>query len=184
MKDESENPDLLSLKVGFWSKRLDHTLTHTQTSSRLIYFVDGAVLALLYFAIQTLGSTRSVIFLLSFPTGVLAVLNILHARLISLQHYWYGGIEARLRKLLDEDQIAHTPRRRWLASTHRVYQAIHILIGLLLAGAAVIMFLWGKDTFRHFKPGVAQPNINWSRRRTESVPRLSCDVGRNKEKIR
>ena len=147
--EKDQELKLLSLRVEFWSKRLDHTLSHTQTATRLIYLVDGAVLALLYFLIQTLGTTRSVIFILSFPTMLLSLLNLFHSRLISLQHFWYTGIEAQLRQLLGQEQIIHSPRRRHFASTHGVYQVIHILIGMFLMAAAVVMLLYG---FGYFEP--------------------------------
>ncbi len=85
----NDNAKLLELRANYWLKRLDHTLTHTQSSSRLIYLVDGAVLALLYFAIQTFGPSRQVVFLAAFPTFLLAALNLFHARLIAIQHSWY-----------------------------------------------------------------------------------------------
>ncbi len=43
------NDKCMELSTHYWLKRLEHTLTHTQTSSRLIYIVDGAALALIYF---------------------------------------------------------------------------------------------------------------------------------------
>jgi hypothetical protein len=147
---------LLSLRVEFWSKRLDHTLSYTQTATRLIYLVDGAVLALLFFLIQTLGTTRSVIFIIAFPTILLSLLNLLHSRFMSLQHSWYTGIEAQMRQLLGQEQIVHRPARRYFASTHGVYRAIHILIWLFLTAAAVVMLLYGLGYFELLeirKPG-------------------------------
>ena len=44
------------LQVDYWMKRLDHTLQHTQASTRQIYLVDGAVIAFIYFMIQSFGS--------------------------------------------------------------------------------------------------------------------------------
>lgn len=143
----TDSESQLSLRLQFWLKRLDHTLTHTQTSSNLIYLVDGAVLAFVYFAIQSLGPTRSVLFLLSFPTAVLASLNLLHARLIRIQHDWYIGIEARIVNLLNEELINRNPKCRYVASAHGVYQTIHVLIALLLATAAIAMFLYGIGHF-------------------------------------
>jgi hypothetical protein len=81
---KAEDKELRKLRAMYWSKRLDHTLTHTQTSSRLIYLIDGAVLALMYFSIRTLGATRPVILLASLPAFLLVALNGLHARLIGL----------------------------------------------------------------------------------------------------
>ena len=44
-QSNGHNAKALELRTSYWLKRLDHTLTHTQTSSRLMYIVDGAVLA-------------------------------------------------------------------------------------------------------------------------------------------
>ena len=81
-----EDRELRKLRAEYWTKRLDHTLTHTQTSSRLIYLIDGAVLAFVYFSIQTFGATRMVILVTSLPTFFLVALNGLLARLITLQN--------------------------------------------------------------------------------------------------
>jgi hypothetical protein len=73
------NGKALELQTNYWLKRLDHTLTHTQTSSRLIYVIDGAVLALIYFAVRSFwsfGTSRQIIFLVAFPTALLALLNL------------------------------------------------------------------------------------------------------------
>lgn len=114
---KAEDKELRELRAEYWSKRLDHTLTHTQTSSRLIYLIDGAVLALVYFSVQTLCPTRSVILIGSLPTFLLAVLNGLHARLITLQHSWYSGIDTRLPELLAVDPVQHTKTLKGIVLT-------------------------------------------------------------------
>lgn len=144
---EAEDKGLRELRAEYWSKRLDHTLTHTQTSSRLIYLIDGAVLALVYFAIQTLNATRPVILVASLPTFLLFALNGLHARLIRLQHSWYSGIDKKLRDLLKVDRVQHTSSFRFLGSTHGVYRAMHTAIATLLFLGAVVMLLYGLGFF-------------------------------------
>ena len=143
----ADNTKLTELRVSYWTKRLDHTLTHTQTSSQLIYLVDGAVLALLYFSLQTFGASKSVVLILSAPTMLLALLNLFHARLILIQHAWYSGIDAKLRKYLDQEPVEFTTQRRILSSTHQIYRRIHHLIAAFLALAAVFMFLYGQGYF-------------------------------------
>ena len=144
---QKEDKELRQLRTEYWSKRLDHTLTHTQTSSRLIYLIDGAVLAFVYFSIQTLGATRPVILVASLPTFLLVVLNGLHARLIGLQHSWYSGIDAKLRCLLRVDQVQHAKSYRVLGSTHGVYRAMHAIIATFLFLSAVAMLLYGFGCF-------------------------------------
>jgi hypothetical protein len=133
--------------VHYWLKRLDHTLAHTQSSSRLIYIVDGAVLVLLYFAIQNIQPTQKVIFLSAFPTFLLAILNLLHARLIIIQHSWYLGIDNKLKELLDQKQVEHRQARRWLASAHHIYSYIHIIIAIFLVIVAIVMYFYGYGYF-------------------------------------
>ena len=35
--------------IDYLIKRLEHTISHTQTATKLIYFVNGAILAAVYF---------------------------------------------------------------------------------------------------------------------------------------
>jgi hypothetical protein len=161
-----ETPELAAetlrkLRVEYWLKRLDHTLTHTQTSSRLIYLVDAGVLAFIYFSIQMAGATRQVIFLAAFPTLLLVLLNLLHARLVGIQHSWYGGIDAKLMELLQSGAVQHRRKRRVLASTHKVYQAVHLTIAGFLLCAAIAMLLYGIGWFAELQ--ILPPS-----------PRLAC----------
>ena len=144
---KTEDKELRQLRAEYWTKRLDHTLTHTQTSSRLIYLIDGAVLALVYFSIQTLGATRPVILVASLPTFLLVALNGLHARLIGIQHSWYSGIDATLRGLLKVDPVQHAERFPVLGSTHGVYRSMHAVMATFLLFAAVAMLLYGLGYF-------------------------------------
>ncbi|MFN7916329.1 MAG: hypothetical protein U0Q55_13395 [Vicinamibacterales bacterium] len=138
-----QDAKLLSLRTAYWTKRLDHTLNHTQTSSRLIYLLDGAVLAFLYFSVQTLGATRPMFLIASLPTALLAVLNVFHARLITIQHDWYSGIDRKLIELLRVDPVDHREPRTRFASTHGIYRAMHITTAIVLCLAAVAMLLYG-----------------------------------------
>ncbi len=152
--DPNENKraeSLLKMQSTYWLKRLDHTLTHTQSSSRLIYLIDAAVLALLYFAVQTFEPLERVVFVSAFPAFLLAILNLLHARLITIQHSWYSGIDAKLRDLLKVEAVDHEKRRCFLSSTHGVYRAIHLFIALFLAIAGVVMVLYGRGYLPEIK---------------------------------
>lgn len=143
--------NVLELGTNYWLKRLDHTLTHTQTSSRLIYLVDGAVLALVYFVIQTLGASRQVIGLMSAPTLLLTLLNGFHARLVIIQREHYLAIDSQLRQLLNQPQVQFRTPRHHLASTHGLYCAMHIVVALFLAISAVTMILYGLGWFSEIK---------------------------------
>jgi hypothetical protein len=146
-KDNNDDIKLIELRSNYWLKRLDHTLTHTQSSSRLIYIIDGAVLALLYFAMQNIQPTRDIIFFAAFPTFLLAILNLLHARLITIQRSWYSGIDNKLIELLNQEPVKPQVTRHYLASTHCIYRAIHRVIAFFLIVAAILMFLYGCGYF-------------------------------------
>ena len=60
----SEN---LELKVVYWKKRLEHTLQHTQTSTKLIYLIDGAVIGFCYFLVKSLAFSRTSILITAWP---------------------------------------------------------------------------------------------------------------------
>lgn len=138
----------LKLRVDYWFKRLDHTLTHTQTSSRLIYLVDGAVLAMVYFVINAFGSTRQIVFFASLPVLVLAVLNGMHALLISTQHWWYRSIDKELAALLGMRRLEPSDTtKHWWRSTHGIYKWMHWLIGGLLFVMACLMLAYGIGWF-------------------------------------
>jgi len=141
-KDKEQK--LLALRVEFWSKRLDHTLTHTDASNRQIYIVDGAVLALVYFAMQAFGIdpkgelSHKVTGIAAVSTLLLAILNCFHVLLLRSQGTWYSEIEKKLLGLLDQ-QSAQPGKRPWYRGTHRIYAAIHVAItGFLLFASLVL----------------------------------------------
>ncbi len=141
------------MRVDYWTKRLDHTLTHTQTASQLIYLIDGAVLALLYFAVGQLDISRTVILLSTFPVVVLAIINYLHSEFVRVQHHWYRNIDNKLIERLGETEIPSPPKSsfRFLSSAHEIYRSIHVVIWVSLALLAVAMFLYGVGCFPNIK---------------------------------
>ncbi len=155
MNDVNQSPDIdakrLELSTDYWLKRLDHTLTHTQTSSRLIYIVDGAVLALIYFVVQAFGASRQIILVMSVTAILLLVLNLLHARFVIIQREHYLAIDAQLRQLLNQQQVQFRTVRKRLASTHGIYCLIHLAIGLFIAIAAAAMIFYGLGYFQEIQ---------------------------------
>ena len=143
--DRKDEIGLTKLRVEYWTKRLDHTLTHTQTSSRLIYFVDGGVLALLAFMLNNLGTNRPVVLLMAFPMFVLAILNFLHSELIRCQKNWYHNIDKKLLDLLNQAEIEFPEKK---LGTHDIYRIIHIVIAISLLIATIMMYLYGIGYFQ------------------------------------
>ena len=149
-KDEEQK--LLALRVEFWKKRLDHTLSHTDTSNRQIYIVDGAVLALVYFAMQAFGIdpkgelSRRATGIAAAPTLLMAILNCFHVLLLRSQGTWYSEIEKKLLGLLDQ-QSALGIRSWYYKGTHQIYAAIHVAITGFLLFAALVMFAYSMGCF-------------------------------------
>ena len=65
-------------RFAYFEKRLEHTLLHTQQSTRLIYLVNGGILAALYFltgkTVSGIDKTDVAIFFLF----LLASTNLIH----------------------------------------------------------------------------------------------------------
>lgn len=141
----------LELSSDYWFKRLDHSLTHTSTSSRLIYIVDGGILALIYFVIQGFGASRQIILLMSATMILLMFLNLLHGRFVIIQREHYRAIDNRIRQLLNQQELEFRIVRKRLASTHRIYSLIHLAIALFTAIAALVMLLYGFGYFEELK---------------------------------
>lgn len=157
-----EELSLLQLRVEYWSRRLDHTLNHTDTSFRRMYLVDGAVLALVYFAMQTFGITptgevsRRVSGIVAIPTLLLVGLNGLHVLLLRSQGKWYKKIDTVLRDLLGQE-TAQEDKRPWYKTTHDIYAALHILVTVFLTIAAAVMLLYSFGRFEVIMVRVSSP---------------------------
>ena len=86
--------------VEYLTKRLDDTLRHNQVSTRNIYFVNGAILAAIYF---TFGRQEFAeqwrFFIAAILSLLLAVVNWLHANFLRNQNSWYGAIDAQIREV-------------------------------------------------------------------------------------
>ncbi len=76
-KDPGNKTELLKHRLEYWHKRLDQTLQHTQTATKLIYMADGAVLAFGYFWLKALCMTRMAILTTVIPLLLLFVMNYL-----------------------------------------------------------------------------------------------------------
>jgi hypothetical protein len=137
---QSEAESVRKLRVEFWTKRLDHTLSHTESSSRLLYLVDGAVLTLLAFVVEKLRpSGIEEIFLVALPVAFLALLNYYHSQIILRQREWYNAIDERIRQILTNEPAVNLKSDVKLGSTHHIYSRIHIAITWFLALVAILV---------------------------------------------
>jgi len=78
-----------ALRVDYLLKRIDHTLQFTFTITKLMYLVNGAGLAFIYFAFNKdtrLGGPSTIGFIIALT---LSALNVIHANFVYNQHMWY-----------------------------------------------------------------------------------------------
>ncbi len=148
MNSQTDSPvnknEILKLRVEYLQKRLEQTLQHSQTATKLIYLVDGAVLGFCYFFIKELGKGPFSIGIATFAVLVLAVLNYFHAGLIGNQQSWYNGIDYQIRSLLHLEEIKHTNKPLPLCpkSSHKIWQRIHYVLFSSLIVVTFILFIW------------------------------------------
>ena len=115
----------------YYKTRLEHTIAYTQQATRLIYLVNGAVIAFLYFVLNaTALPNKNLIAILVLI--LLAIINSLHTFLIESQRRWYSTINEHYARSVGADKIIPEGR----LSTHKLYALIHIVIVIALLLAA------------------------------------------------
>lgn len=141
----------LGMRIDYLKMRLDHTITHLQAASKMIYLIDGAVLAFAYFLVNTFGLSRSISGFLAAISFVLAGINYLQSRFILTQQHWYRQIDQRMRELLDERDLQPVPENRitknWFTSSHRNLKYIHVWIASWLIVVSVLLLLYASGLF-------------------------------------
>ena len=123
------DPELKKLQAAYWTTRLEQTLSHTHEASKLIFTIDGGVLALVAFVLKTYPDDRSVRLVAVVPMAVLVAISLLHARLIYVQRAWYQGIDRKLQALLSVKPVDSSELE---GSAHRLHGVIHLVVGLAL----------------------------------------------------
>lgn len=122
----------------YYKTRLEHTITYTQQATRLIYLVNGAVVAFLYFVIKDAESLPNKNSIVIFVLFLLALINGLHTLLIISQRRWYSTIDEHYAASVRATVIMKKGR----LSTHILYGLIHFVIVIALILAAVYLFLY------------------------------------------
>lgn len=140
---QSDAESVRKLRVEFWTKRLEHTLSHTESSSRLVYLVDGATLALLAFVVEKLRPSGIEELFLAIPIAFLALLNYYHSQIILRQREWYKAIDERIRQTLNDERPINFKSEVKLGGTHHIYSRIHAAIAWFLALAAILVGVHG-----------------------------------------
>jgi hypothetical protein len=145
---DTENKDnieleLLKLRFEYWKMRYQESSESTRTTTNMIYYIDGAVIALVYFVLEKLGSSEFFILIMSFPVFVLGVISYLHSEFIRIQQGWVGNIDNRMRELLEQPSIRPDKIKYRLSSSHKTYRIIVIIISISLLISSIFMFLYG-----------------------------------------
>ncbi len=85
--------------LEFLITRLNHIISWTQNATKLIYAVNGAILASVYFGFGKIPST----YYIFLGGGVLALhlaaINYLHANFLKIHYTWYKATELEIRNL-------------------------------------------------------------------------------------
>ena len=69
--------------IDFLTQRLEHTIGHTQTATKLIYLLNGAVLAAVYFELGKVQPISAAFMVAAFLTFLLSIINFLHANFLA-----------------------------------------------------------------------------------------------------
>lgn len=143
------------LRLEYWTKRLDHALNHMLTASKLIYLVDGAVLALIYFIADRFAYTRQFALAVFLVFLILAIINYLHSEFLRIQNHNYQIINKRILKILGESSEENELQGKFVIKWN-VYRLIHIIIAFALFIVFIFMLLYGLGYF----PNITLPTGN------------------------
>lgn len=138
--------DNLETRIDYLKMRLDHTLTHLQAASKMIYLIDGGVLAFAYFLVNGFGLSRGISGFLAAVSFILAGINYLHSRFVLTQQHWYQQIDQRMRELLHERDLQPVSKGKvtkgWFTSSHRNLKHVHVWIAFWLIAVTVFLVLY------------------------------------------
>lgn len=150
MDEQEHKLEITKLRLEFWLKRLDHTHTHTETTSKLIYLVDAVVLGLLAFVVEKLKPRGVNELYLAPPVLFLALLNFYHANIIMRQREWYSVIVGKIIQILDDTNVSPVETKygkimKFLSckisfGTHHIHSYVHwsAFLFLLFAGLGIV----------------------------------------------
>jgi hypothetical protein len=85
--------------IDFLTQRLEHTIGHTQTATKLIYLLNGAILAAVYFELGKVQPISAAFKVAAFLTFLLSIINFLHANFLATQNAWYRVIDQEIRRV-------------------------------------------------------------------------------------
>lgn len=155
--------------ADFLLTRLEQIITWTQNSTKLVYLVNGAILAAIYFGIGKVQPLAHALYAAAFLALLLAVVNYLHANFLQSHYAWYKVTEAELWSYFsslgvrDESAAEQMDRRHkeyfradtWLRRlflfrrSHSTFVWMHVAVSafcLVLAMVFVVLAATGTQT--------------------------------------
>ena len=152
--------------IEYFIKRLEHTISHTQTATKLIYLVNGAILAAVYFEFGKVKPLSAAFLVGGILTLLLSIINFLHANFMAVQNAWYSTIDREIRnvflkfknmtevwpKHLGEqfDEVLKSYRSYYrffpFNRTHRIYVWIHLTLAIFLLFSSISFFYMSYKT--------------------------------------
>jgi hypothetical protein len=118
----------------YYKMRLEHTITHLQQATRLIYFVSGGVIATFYFVFEKLKDDPAQRHLGVGLLVLLGLVNAVHALFIVAQGRWYQAFDAKLAERVGVSRVIRPSR----FSSSGLHAGLHWLV----AAAALIFASW------------------------------------------
>ena len=85
--------------IDYLIKRLEHTISHTQTATKLIYLINGAILAAVYFEFGKVKPISAAFLVAGILTLLLCIVNFFHANFMAIQNAWYRTIDQEIRNV-------------------------------------------------------------------------------------
>ncbi len=108
----------------YYELRLKHTIEHLNQATRLIYFVSGAVVAMLYFVLDKIKDEPA---RRSLSLGLIVLIGVLfamHGRFIMQQDRHYKDFDELLAKSVDKEPKP----RRFFIGTGLLYAGVHWVV--------------------------------------------------------
>lgn len=124
----------------YYKTRLEHTSQHTRGYTRLIYMINGAVLALLFLAIEHGDKLTNPVLVARAGLLVLAAINVLHALFMFRQREWYRRIDEAYARAVDVEPVKLSGMfGKWFFGAHVLYAYMHFVLVIALALAAIFV---------------------------------------------
>ena len=127
-------------KQEYYKIRLEHTSQDTRGYTRLIYMVNGGVLALLYVVIEHGGTMSDRVQIVRGILTVLAAINLFHGLFMFRQRQWYRKIDEEFAQSFGNSMQPVTiggSRLTAFAGSHAIYAYMHFILALATFFAAM-----------------------------------------------